>query len=131
MKNRTEQRDRVRAGFTVVEVVIAMMILSVAVLALASTSGAVSKMMVRGHNAEIAAGFGAKRMDQLRLTGCASQAAGADTLFRGGPNWAAVNSWSFTPAGANNVWRIRVATTYRSALTTATDISETSISCEF
>jgi hypothetical protein len=106
------------------------MIMSVAVLALASTSGAVSKMMVRGHNAELAAGFAAKRMDQLRLSGCASQAAGADTLFRGGPNWAAVNSWTFTNAGANNVWRIRVITTYRSGPNTGTDISETSISCE-
>jgi hypothetical protein len=107
-----------------------MVIMTVAVLALASTTGAVSKMLHRGHNAEIAAGFAARRMDQLRLTGCISQAAGADTLFRGGPNWAAVNSWSFANGGTN-IWRIRVATSYRSGSSIGSDVTETTISCVF
>jgi prepilin-type N-terminal cleavage/methylation domain-containing protein len=119
-----------RRGFTIVEVIMAMMIMTIAILALASTSGAVSRMLTRGHNAEIAAGFGARRLDLLRITACTSQAAGADTLFRGGPAWAAVNSWTFTSA-TNNTWQIRIATSYRSGSTIASDVTETSISCVF
>lgn len=108
----------------------AMMIMTVAVLALASTSGAVSRMLSRGHNAEVAAGFAARRLDLLRMTACTSQAAGADTLFRGASNWAAVNSWTFTNA-TNNTWQIRITTSYRSGSTIASDVTETSISCVF
>jgi prepilin-type N-terminal cleavage/methylation domain-containing protein len=128
--NRVIVEQRSRRGFTVVEVIIAMMIMTVAVLALASTSGVVSKMLMRGHSAEMAAGFAARRMDQLRLTACNSQAAGADTLFRGGSSWAAINSWNFTDGG-NSTWRIRMATSYRSGSTIGSDVTEASVSCVF
>ena len=130
-----------RRGFTIVEVVVAMMIMVVAVLALASSSGLVSKMMIRGHNAEMASAFSMRRMDQLRLSGCVSRTNGADTLFRGTSNWAAINSWIWTDAGKNPApganpdpvtFRIKMTTQYRSSGgATGTNISETSISCVF
>ena len=123
-------REGSRRGFTIVEVIMAMMIMTVAVLALASTSGVVSKMVSRGHNAEMAAGFAARRIDLLRLTACTSQAAGADTLFRGASSWAAVNAWTYTDAG-NGTWRVRVTTSYRSGPATKSDVTEASISCVF
>jgi prepilin-type N-terminal cleavage/methylation domain-containing protein len=130
-----------KRGFTIVEVVIAMMIMTVAVLALASSFGLVSKMMTRGHNAEMASSFSMGRMDQLRLTGCTARPNGADTLFRGTTNWAAINNWVWTDAGKNNIpganpdpvtFRVKMTTTYRSSGgATGTNISETSISCVF
>jgi prepilin-type N-terminal cleavage/methylation domain-containing protein len=122
-----------RRGFTIVEVVVAMMIMTIAVLALASSSGLVSKMMIRGHNAEMASAFAARRIDQLRLTGCtpAARVNGADTLFRGTSNWAAINSWVWSDAG-KSTYRMKVTTSYRSSGgLTGTNTSESSISCVF
>jgi type II secretion system protein I len=118
-----------RRGFTVIEVLVAMMVMTIAVLALASSSGLVAKMMTRGHNAEMAASFAARRLDDLRLSGCASRTNGADTLFRGGSNWAAVNNWVWTDA-TGSTYRVTVTTTYRSTGgAIGTNISETSILC--
>ena len=120
-----------KRGFTVVEVVIAMMILTIAVLALASSAGLTSKMMMRGHNAEMASSFAMRRLDQLRLTGCTSRPNGADTLYRGGSNWAAVNNWVWTDAGTST-YRVKITTSYRSSYgLTGTNVSESSISCVF
>jgi type II secretion system protein I len=118
-----------RRGFTVIEVLVAMMVMTIAVLALASSSGLVAKLMTRGHNAEMAASFAARRLDDLRLSGCTSRTNGADTLFRGGSNWAAVNNWVWTDA-TGSTYRVKVTTTYRSTGgATGTNISETSILC--
>ena len=129
---KTPQPVSSRRGFTVVEVLVAMMVMTIAVLALASTSGLVAKMMTRGHNAEMAASFAGRRLDVLRLSGCTTRADGADTLFRGGSNWAAVNNWVWSTApGRPGTYRVKVTTSYRSSGTIGTNISETSISCVF
>jgi prepilin-type N-terminal cleavage/methylation domain-containing protein len=122
-----------RRGFTVIEVLVAMMVMTIAVLALASSSGLVAKMMTRGHNAEMASSFAARRLDVLRLSGCAARVNGADTLFRGGANWAAVNNWVWSDAGNPvGTYRVKVTTSYRSSGgAIGTNISETSISCVF
>jgi type II secretion system protein I len=122
-----------RRGFTVIEVLVAMMVMTIAVLALASSSGLVAKMMTRGHNAEMAASFAARRLDVLRLSACTARADGADTLFRGGSNWAAVNNWVWTTApGTAGTFRVKVTTSYRSTGgATGTNISESSVSCVF
>jgi prepilin-type N-terminal cleavage/methylation domain-containing protein len=130
------QRVKVRVaptkrGFTVVEVIIAIMIMSVAVLAMATSSGLVAKMLLRAHNAEMASAFAGRRLDQLKLSGCTARANGADTLYRGGPNWAAVNNWTWADAGGS-VYRVKITTTYRSSNgTIGTNVSESSISCIF
>ena len=122
-----------RRGFTVIEVLVAMMVMTIAVLALASSSGLVAKMMTRGHNAEMASSFAARRLDVLRLSGCTARADGADTLFRGGANWAAVNNWVWSTAPGNTgTFRVKVTTSYRSSGgAIGTNISESSISCVF
>lgn len=120
-----------RSGFTIVEVLVAMMVMTIAVLALASSSGLVAKMIARGHNAEMASAFAMRRLEVLRMTGCTLRANGADTLFRGGSNWAAVNNWVWTDGGAKT-FRVKITTSYRSSGgLTGTNISESSISCVF
>ena len=120
-----------RRGFTIVEVIIAMMVMTIAVLALASSSGLVSKMLLRGHNAELASAFAMRRLDQLRLTGCTARPNGADTLYRGGSNWSAINTWTWSDAG-NLTYRVKITTQFRSAGSTiSSNVSESSISCVF
>ena len=121
-----------REGFTVIEVILAIVVFSIGVLALASTCGVVTRMVNRGENAEIGTGFGAERLERLRMTGCTSQAAGGpDTLKRGGGGWYAINTWSFADAGGGT-WRITVQSRYKTS--TGSDRTETlgtSISCNF
>lgn len=120
-----------RTGFTLVEVIVAIVVFGIGVLALASTSGVVVRMMTGGERAEIGTGFGADRLERLRLTGCTSQVAGVDTLFRGAGNWAAINTWAFTNAG-NSTWRIAVSSRYKTTKgQTRTEILGTTISCRF
>ena len=76
----------------------------------------------------MAATFAAQRLERLRLTGCASQVAGADTLRRGSA-WVAINSWTFTNV-ATSTWRIVLTSTYKTQQNkTKIEKMETSISC--
>jgi prepilin-type N-terminal cleavage/methylation domain-containing protein len=121
-----------REGFTIVEVIIAIVVFAIGVLALASTSGVVTRMVNQGENAEIGTGFGAERLERLRMTGCNNQAAGGpDTLKRGGGGWYAINTWTFADAG-NNTWRITVLSRYKTSKgNDRTETLATSLSCNF
>jgi prepilin-type N-terminal cleavage/methylation domain-containing protein len=118
-----------RAGFTMVEVIVAIVVFGIGVLALASSSSVVVRMMTRGQSSEIGTNFGGTRIERLRLTGCTSQAAGADTLFRGANTWVAINNWTFTDGGGST-WRIAVSTRYKTAKgQERTETQGTTISC--
>jgi prepilin-type N-terminal cleavage/methylation domain-containing protein len=105
--------SRSRNGFTLVEMLIAMIILSVGLLGLASTAALVTRMIGQGQRSAVAATFAASRMERLRPAACISsqRRAGADTLMRGG-RWVAINSWSFADAGSQT-YRVRVVTNSR------------------
>jgi prepilin-type N-terminal cleavage/methylation domain-containing protein len=122
-----------RDGFTLVEVIIAIVVFGIGVLALASSSGVVTRMVNRGENTELGYGWAAERLERLRMTGCTSQAASAapDTLKQSNGGWSAINTWSFTNAG-NNTWRIRVIGRYKTEKgRDRTDTLGTTISCNF
>ncbi|MGH7676200.1 MAG: type IV pilus modification PilV family protein, partial [Gemmatimonadales bacterium] len=57
-------------GFTVVEVMVAILIFTVALLGLAGTGGSVTRMVARGQRSAAAATFAAQRLEQLRRTTC-------------------------------------------------------------
>lgn len=56
-----------RRGFTIVEVLIAIVILTVGILALMGTSAAVNRLIVRGRRVTQAAQLGEQVLDSLRL----------------------------------------------------------------
>lgn len=87
-------------GFTLVELLIALVILSVGLLGLVTTSALVTRMIGRGQRSADAALFAARRLERLRAGGCAAAAgvAGSDTLFRG-TTWEAINRWTGTDLG--------------------------------
>jgi type IV pilus modification protein PilV len=87
-----------RAGFTIVEVLVAILILSVGMLALAGTAAVVVRQTGSAARQTMAAAHAQSRFEQLRASPCAAMAGGADTL-RG-----IVTAWTVTPVvRANDV----------------------------
>jgi prepilin-type N-terminal cleavage/methylation domain-containing protein len=119
---------RARRGFTVVEVLVAVVVLTAGLLGLLGASALATRTMVRGRSSDQAATFAGARLERLRATACTNQASGADTLFIGGA-WVAINSWSFTNAG-NSTWRVQLTERYRVVRGgLRTDGFETEVSC--
>ena len=118
-------------GFTIVEVIVAIIVLTVGLLGLVTTSALVTRMIARGNRSAVASSFGAKRLEQLRVTGCRSQVAGKDTLKTQSGSIVATNSWSFTNAG-NSHWAVLDTLKYQTSKGAwRTDILETEVSCLF
>ncbi|MGH7607966.1 MAG: type IV pilus modification PilV family protein [Gemmatimonadales bacterium] len=115
-------------GFTLVEVMVAVLVLSMGLLALVSTSALVTRMIGRGQRAGIAASWTARQMEQQRFRACTARFDGAADLFRNTKRLARTTwTWS-TPAP--NTYRVVFVTTYTLASDrTRADTSETTISC--
>jgi Tfp pilus assembly protein PilV len=125
--NATRKNER---GFTIIEIIIAIIVLTVGVLGMVTTAALVTRMIARGQRSADASAFAARRLERLRIAVCipAQRVAGSDTLFRG-TNWVSINRWSFADGGNNN-WRIKVVSTYRTTRNRVrSDSSETTIPC--
>lgn len=117
-----------RRGLTIVEVIVALILLSVGVLATLSTTAFAMRTMTRGRMADMAAAFSGGRMEKLRLTTCATQTSGADTLRRSGQDLVTA-TWTTATAG-NSTWKIRMVTNYMAERQIRrTVVSETEVSC--
>jgi Tfp pilus assembly protein PilV len=118
------------AGFTIIEVIIAIIVLTVGLLGLVTTAALVTRMITRGQRSSEAATWAARRMERLRPRACvdAQRTAGSDTLYRGGI-WQAINTWTFTDAGDGN-YRVQIITLGRSVQNRIrTDTTEATIPC--
>lgn len=82
-----------RDGFTLAEVVVAMVILSVGLLALASGSMGVIRQMRSGNQAAIAAMVAQSRMEKMRSRTCSSITTGTATTSGMAEKWS-VNAMS-------------------------------------
>lgn len=125
-------------GFTIVEVIIAVIVLTVGILAMVTTAALVTRMIARGQRSADASAFMARRLERLRAvasgqaTGaCATPLPGADTLYRGS-NWVAFNTWTVTPVVGNpQNFRIKVVSTYKTTQNRVRrDSMETTFSCD-
>jgi Tfp pilus assembly protein PilV len=114
---------RSRRGFTILEALIAIVVISFGVLTSMGTGALTTRMISRGQRSALAANFAAQRLERLGATGapnsigCLTHTSGADTLFRGG-TWAAINTWSWTNLG-NDGWRVSLTVTYKTGPGTA------------
>ena len=122
-------------GFTVVEVIIAIIVLTVGLLGLMTTAALVTRMIARGQRSAVAAAFTAQVMDEQRLQACnpLMRVPGSRDLYRGGTLVARVVwSWVLAPGPNpnNNTWQLSVITLrLNSAGRWKADRTETSISC--
>ena len=80
-----------RAGFTIVELLVAMMVFAIGILGLAATAASVTRLMGGATRQTIAANIAQSRLEKLRASPCGTLTNGADTT-RG-----VVSTWTVQP----------------------------------
>jgi type IV pilus modification protein PilV len=111
-----------RAGFTLVELLVAMMIFAVGMLALAATAGSVTRMMGGAKRQTIAAQVAQSRIERLRSSPCASLLGGSETVRGISSTWTV----SAVSRGVNITETVVFATSRGSS---RTRVYKTSLSC--
>jgi len=117
-------------GFTLVEIIIAIVVLTVGLLGLVSTAALVTRMIARGQRSAVASTFAAQRLELLRPAACiaAQRVNGTDSLQRGS-TWVAINNWTWIDEG-NQYYRARIVTTYKTVQNRVrTDTLELGVPC--
>ena len=115
-------------GFTIIEVIIAIIVLTVGLLGLVSTAALVTRMIGRGQRSTEAAIFASQRMELLRSTGCLTRSSGGEYLYRGSRT-VAYNRWMWTDPG-NSTHQLQLLSYYRTVKNQVrVDTMETTISC--
>jgi len=73
-------------GFTIIEIIIAIIVLTVGLLGLVTTGALVTRMIARGQRSASASAFASRRLERERNKACidAQRNSGQDTLYRGG-----------------------------------------------
>lgn len=119
-----------RCGLTVAEVLVAVVVLTVGVLALVGSSAQMSRMIGRGRQATVAAMVAAGRIERLRGIALATSppCAGPELRSDSATGPAVTESWQvLDPAGA--VRRLHVVVRHRTPTGLATDTVATALSC--
>ena len=119
-----------RLGFTLIEVLVAILVLGVGVLALVGTSAGVTRMIGRGGVETRAAQAASSRMETLRLAAQATSprctdpgfASGGPVLFGG-----MTESWLISPGG--RMRQVRVTITYQTLRGAREAVVETALTC--
>lgn len=111
-----------RAGFTLVELLVAMIIFAVGMLGLAATAGSVTRMMGGAKRQTIAAQVAQSRIERLRATPCTTLTSGSETV-RGVTNFWTVSA---VTRGVNVTDSVVFATSRGG---TRTRVYKTTLSC--
>jgi prepilin-type N-terminal cleavage/methylation domain-containing protein len=96
------------SGFTIVEVLVAIVIMAIGVLGLAGTASSVSRLIGGGAQQTIAANIALSRFEWLRSTSCASVVAGTATM-RG-----MTEQWGVSASGTS-LYTVTDTVTYQAA----------------
>lgn len=119
-----------RTGFTVVEVLVAIVVLSVGIVALMGSSAMTTRMIGQGRRTTNAVQVATRRLETLRqMATSTNPACTAGAFSSGGPvtTDGVTESWIVPAAGANRP--VRVIVNYRRAGGTLTDTLQTMIRC--
>ena len=122
--------NRPKGGFTIVEVMIAIVMLSIGVLALASSSGAVTRMMSFGRQKTNAIAIAQSVLDSMRYRAAATspKCTALATGSQGIPaKLGFTTSWTVTTAGDSRTISVTVA--YRIGPQSKTETITSSIFC--
>jgi prepilin-type N-terminal cleavage/methylation domain-containing protein len=121
---------RTGSGLTLVEVLVALVILAVGILALTGSSSVITRMIGRGKAETHAALAASQRMERLRLAaGAGGARCTAPEFASGGPviENGLTQSWTVPPTGA--VRRVRVTVTYLTVRGIRSAVLESAIAC--
>jgi prepilin-type N-terminal cleavage/methylation domain-containing protein len=119
-----------RLGFTLTEVLVAVLVLGVGIVALVGTSATVTRMIGRGKIETRAVAAASRRMETLRLAAYATAPRCTDPGFAsGGPvlSGGMTESWLLPPTG--KVRKVRVTVTYLTAQGSREAMLETVLTC--
>ena len=117
-------------GFTLIEVLVALIVLGVGVLALTGSSSLVTRMIGRGKVETQAALAASRRLEALRLAAAATDPRCTSAEFSsGGPvsQGRLTESWSVSPIGSPR--RVRVTVTYLTVRGSRSAVLESAIPC--
>ena len=117
-------------GLTLVEVLVALVILGVGILALTGSSSLITRMIGRGKAETHAAMAASQRMEKLRLAARAGPSRCTSSEFAsGGPviEDGLTQSWTVSPGGS--VRQVRVTVTYLTVRGIRSAVLETTIAC--
>jgi len=109
-------------GFSLIEVIVAILILTVGILGLAATAGQVQRMVGWGGRFGGSAAVASAQLETLRATPCVSLAA-SGTATRG----IYALSWTVTASGTLRTYTLTVS--YPNGRSTRVDTYETQRSC--
>ena len=121
---------RANGGLTLVEVLIALIVLGIGILALSGSSSMITRMIGRGKSETHAAMAASRRVELLRQAARSSTPRCTAAEFTsGGPviEGGLTQSWTVTPTGP--VRRVRVTVTYLTVRGLRTAVLETAIAC--
>jgi prepilin-type N-terminal cleavage/methylation domain-containing protein len=119
-----------RQGFTLIEVLLAVLVLGVGVLALAGTSGGVTRMIGRGKIETRAAQAASSRMEKLRLAADVGSPRCSDPAFAsGGPVLSGGMTESWLVPAEGKVRQVRVTVTYLTLRGRREAVLETALPC--
>jgi len=100
---------RSERGFTIVEILVAVMILSVGLMGLVTTAGLVTRMIGQGHRFTEASALANERIEVLRSQGCPAAGSGTETRGAYTVTWRVVALAA--PKGRGFVVSVRSPTT--------------------
>jgi Tfp pilus assembly protein PilV len=100
-------------GFSLIDVIIALVILSVGLLSLAATGALVTRMIARSQRSTLAATAAGRRLEHLRASACLRRDDGSEVVQRGGMT-VARNEWRWSVSAAEQ-HRLVLLTTYAAA----------------
>jgi len=119
-----------RLAFTLIEVLVAVLVLGVGIIALVGTSAGVTRMIGRGKIETRAAQAASSRMETLRLAAYATSPRCSNPGFAsGGPvlSGGMTESWVVPPTG--KVRKVRVTVTYLTTRGAREAVLETALTC--
>lgn len=111
-----------RSGFTVMELIVAIVILSVGLLGLAATSGVVMRLIGGGTHQTVAANVALARFESLRALSCGRVAGGSAS------NRNVQEIWTVTPVGpvaAPRAMDVRLTINYHTSMRRGASSSRT------
>lgn len=109
-------------GFSLIELIVAILILTVGILGLAATAGQVTKMVGWGGRYGASAVVASAQLEQLRATPCGS-------LGTSGTATKGIYSLSWTITSSGNLRTMTLTVSYPNGRSTRSDVYETFRSC--
>ena len=114
---------RSSGGFTIVEVVVAIVVFTLGILGLVGTAATVTRMVGRSQQYNMSASLAQQRVEMLLAAGCGSMASGTAT------SGAYTVTWTVASTSGGLGRSIGITVTYRTAAGMRTDTFTSAASC--